>query len=357
MSQIEPTEFDRDATGDGSNSVNGNASIEGAPRTDREAARALYEAKKREQELRREAKRAEKAERAAEKKRNASSDSKRNATTGEKTAKRNRAEKNADASSSNGGKFRLGRKSGADAEISANRREIPVTGFDLLNGSFATTARVRVISIVVVSILLGVELLVGLRGVAAKFEEAGVRRSIEDVRAERERVISAFGASTGIEGVTEVQIIERERALSAALQEAVLSQPDIIGLYNDLRRFDGLGVSVISIAAARPVAKKPTPAAEGEDKPAKPAAPIPTNAVVTITAEATDFGSVVAWTKRVQELPQITDVTSTRQGLKVTVTAQFSPQYVAAAGADLLTSLGVSLNTTNEATTQTGGNP
>ena len=346
MSQTEPTEFDRDATAARPTDTGVNASGEDAPRSDREAARALYEAKKREQELRREAKRAEKAERVAEKK--------RSATAGEKPAKRDRAAKNTDTSQSNGSRIRRGRKSAADAEVSANRREIPVSGFDLLGGSFAKTARVRIISVVVISIMLGVELLVGLRGVSAKIEESGVRRNIADVAAERQRVISAFGASTGIEGVTEVQIIERERALSAALREAVLSQPDIIGLYSDLRRFDGLGVSVISITASRPVVKRPT--AESDEKPA-PAAPAPTTPVVTITAEATDFGSIVAWTKRVQELPQLQEVTSTRQGLKVTISAQFSPQYVAAAGADLLTALGVSLNTTTEPTTETGGNP
>jgi hypothetical protein len=44
--------------------------------------------------------------------------------------------------------------------------------------------------------------------------------------------------------------------------------------------------------------------------------------------------------------------------LKVTVTAQFSPQYVAAAGADLLSALGVSLNaTTAAAPTTTPGGP
>lgn len=322
------------------------------PRTDREATRALLESKKREQEAKKEAKRLEKEERNATKKSGEGNDSKRAAKNGRQSAKM-------EEGSASGARLRLGRKPDAAAEVSTNRREIPVSGFDLLNGSFAATSRVRLISIVVISVLLAVELLVGLRGVAAKVEEAGVQRNIAEAGAERDRVISVFGATTGIAGVTEVQIIDRERALSAALREAVLAQPDIVGLYNDLRRFDGLGVSVISVSAKRPEVPRP---AEGEKKASVPATPAPKSAVVTIVAEGTDFGAIVSWTKRVQELPQLTGLTSTRQGLKVTVTAQFSPQYVAAAGADLLSALGVSLNATTtpdatapDTTATTGG--
>jgi hypothetical protein len=318
------------------------------PRTDREAARALLESKKREQEAKKETKRLEKEERNAAKKNGAGDTAKRG-------KKNNTANSKAETGSASGSRLRLGRKTGDTAEVSTNRREIPVSGFDLLNGSFAATSRVRLISIIVVSVLLAVELLVGLRGVAAKIEQAGVQRSIAEAGAERDRVISAFGATTGIAGVTEVQIIDRERALSAALREAVLAQPDIVGLYNDLRRFDGLGVSVISVSAKRPETPRP---AEGAEKPAAPATPAPVGAVVTIVAEGSDFGAIVSWTKRVQELPQLVGLTSTRQGLKVTVTAQFSPQYVAAAGADLLSALGVSLNaTTAAAPTTTPGGP
>jgi len=309
--------------------------------TERDATKALLEAKRQEQMARKAAKSAEKLERSS-------------------TKKLSKSEKASNSSATpadlvdKGGKAGLGRRGGKgknEVEVSANRREIPITGFDLLNGSFKKSAKVRSISVIVVGVLATLELIIGAQGLTARIQLSGTEKSITAVEAEGSTVLGTFGESTGIEGVTETEIIDRERALTVALRKAVLAQPDLSGLYSDLRKFDGLGVVVtgVSVSDGAAAAAAAQPSEKGKDD--TKSAPAPAiSSLVTISADGTDFGQIVAWTKRVQELPQLVNVKSSRQGLKITITAFIAPNYVSSAGADLLGSLGIALNTTTAST-------
>jgi hypothetical protein len=309
--------------------------------TERDATKALLEAKRQEQMARKAAKSAEKLERSSTKKLSKSEKVSNSSATPADLADK-------------GGKAGLGRRAGKgknEVEVSANRREIPITGFDLLNGSFKKSAKVRSISVIVVGVLATLELIIGAQGLTARIQLSGTEKSITAVEAEGSTVLGTFGESTGIEGVTETEIIDRERALTVALRKAVLAQPDLSGLYSDLRKFDGLGVVVTGVSVSDGAAAAAAAQPSAKDKDDTKSAPAPAiSSLVTISADGTDFGQIVAWTKRVQELPQLVNVKSSRQGLKITITAFIAPNYVSSAGADLLGSLGIALNTTTAST-------
>jgi hypothetical protein len=311
--------------------------------TERDATKALLEAKRQEQMARKAAKSAEKLERSSTKKLS-------------KSEKASSTSASPADSADKGGKAGLGRLAGKgknEVEVSANRREIPITGFDLLNGSFKKSAKVRSISVIVVGVLATLELILGAQGLTARIQLSGTEKSITAIEAEGSTVLGTFGESTGIEGVTETEIIDRERALTVALRKAVLAQPDLSGLYSDLRKFDGLGVVVTGVSVSDGAAAAAAAQPSEKDKDDTKSAPAPAPAIsslVTISADGTDFGQIVAWTKRVQELPQLVNVKSSRQGLKITITAFIAPNYVSSAGADLLGSLGIALNTTTAST-------
>lgn len=294
---------------------------------EREARKQLLEARKKEAEAKKLAKETEKKARLEKKKENDS----------DVINKKGRFTLRKDSSDVEKETIQSSIKQSSEGAALLNRREIPVAGFDLLNGAFKASARMRFISIVVVTSLLGAELLLFGLGLNSSLQRNGVEKSIDDMRKERITVVAAFGDATGIKGATETDIIERERELTKAVRTLAITQPDMATLFQELKSLDGLGVTVSSITASRPSEEKKLVNANN-DGPVKKA---PEGVVITIQAQGVDFAQVVSWTKRVQEIQQLSDVVSERQGLKITVTAKLNSKYIPLTGADLLASFGV----------------
>ncbi|MFM7089076.1 MAG: hypothetical protein ACKOW9_06145 [Candidatus Paceibacterota bacterium] len=294
---------------------------------EREAKKQLLEARKKEAEAKKLAKETEKKSRKE----------KKSEGSGENVDKKGRFTLRKDSADVEKEKIASTLKQSSEGAALLNRREIPIAGFDLLNGAFKTSARMRFISIVIVTALLGAELLLAGLGFNASLQKNATENSIEEIRKERITVVAAFGDATGIKGATETDIIERERELTKAVRTLALSQPDIATLYTELKALDGLGVTVSSITASRPSEEKRLVNANN-DGPVKKAPP---GVVITIQAQGLDFAQVVSWSKRVQEITQLTDIVSERQGLKITVTAKLNTKYIPLTGADLLASFGI----------------
>ena len=236
------------------------------------------------------------------------------------------------------------------AAWTANRREIPTSTYDLMNGSFAAAAKARLVSIVligVVTLFFGFTL---FQGISASVQNSAMEDQINQLRQDRIALLNQFGASTGLVGVSQSDVIAREQTLSESLATAIARQPDVATLVDQITRYNGLGVTVTSVAVARSDATKsekeaPTTSTTN-GTPAKPSA---NDLVVTVIGASKSFDAVVKWSESVRNIPELYDVTFTRQGLKVTLTAKMRNNLPAPA-AQLLASFGISVQTTSLAT-------
>lgn len=249
---------------------------------------------------------------------------------------------------------RKGQQAAAQS-VATNRREIPTAGFDLLNGAFRASARMRVVVLGVLAALLGLEALFLFNGLSARVQVAVTNSNVSALNTEQKKIMAAFGTATGLKDVSENDVIDRERLLTAAVRTAATTEPDIVSLYNDLRQIETPGVTVLSVGVTRPdVVKAPATTDGTKDKKTVKAPTGPQLSTFEIVAQGTDFVQVVSWSKRISGLTMLTDIKFVRTGLKVTITGKLSPAYLAQSASDLLGTLGIPLTQQPAAAPATG---
>lgn len=290
-----------------------------------------------------------------------------------KPEKPSKAEKSSEPSSteSSGRVGRRGRGSKQDATDSKpslpglttpgssaleNRREIPTSTYDLLNGTFGASTKSRTTGLIIGGLML---VMVGyflLQGVAATFQGASVDNQIAAAAKDRQAILERFGTATGLVGVSDSELIERERAYSEALGKIISKQPDVTTLLSEIRQFAGTGVTITSIDITR--ADLVPGAAEKDAAGATPgsaeALAKASTYVLTLTGQGNDFNSVVRWSESMRGLPSLWDLTFTRQGLGVVMVAKVRGG-VPGPAANLLSTLGISV--TDSAAGATAGDP
>ena len=258
----------------------------------------------------------------------------------------------------------------AELDQSNNRREIPTTTYDLLNGKFESATKVRRISLVVVVLSLAIAGVTGFRGVALTIEDIGLRASIQSSANEKARILTQFGTATGLTGVSETQVIERDNLLSDALLDVVKTQPNVARFVDELRTINSNGVVVTKLTISQNEFAPKEKVIAGIDTPASTTsttsltgktavgqdvktAPAPTKGVsFTIVAQAAQFENIVAWSESVKGLSLIYEPVFTRQGLKMTITGKVQPDAPGAVAA-LLAAFSLSVNSGSNASQTT----
>lgn len=232
---------------------------------------------------------------------------------------------------------------GAVAGSSAleNRREIPTSTYDLLNGSFGASTKSRTTGLIIGGLMA---MLVGyflLQGVTATFQASSVDAQIAAAAKDRQAILERFGTATGLVGVSDTELIERERAYSTAMRQAISQQPDISTTLNEIRQFAGVGVTITSVDITRSDLI-PDPTAKSTDEPVSPAiaAKKGSTYIITLTGQGNDFTSVVRWSESMRGVASLWDLSFTRLGLGVTMVAKVRSS-VPAPAASLLSSLGI----------------
>jgi len=220
---------------------------------------------------------------------------------------------------------------------SENRREIPVSCYDLLNGEFRTSARTRTGSVVAALVVLFAVGYAGLVGVVEKAGTASENRKIAALQSERTELLSSFGESTGLPGVTESALLEHDKILTVGINAAVTQQPDIERLYNELKKINNPNITIRFIETGKnvidPKASKDTSA---EEKSADEDAVTLVTQRVSISAESEDFDLLISWAEQLRSLTLLTDVVFSRKGNSVQIDAKFGPGVTPSSALELL---------------------
>lgn len=226
--------------------------------------------------------------------------------------------------------------------VPLNRRDIPVTAFDFRNGAFNVARRARLLFISAIGITAIAASVVFVEGVLIRLESRDIQRGIDNLVVERSQVAKSFGGLVGVEGVDEIDLIERDRELSDALTTAVNSKPDIVSLLIEVQRT--AAANQVRITSFKVAAPEDTPAGETADND-KNNNGVPEDAPfsVEITASADSFDSIIAWADAVRRSSLLTDVTINQSRQATVLTGSFRSSEPPLASQAMLEDFGISL--------------
>jgi len=205
-----------------------------------------------------------------------------------------------------------------------NRRQIAVTSFDLLNGSYLTTSRGRLASIVLLSIILFAVLGLGLTGLRSNLELANVNAEIATLKERQRTATSRFVATTGLPvGVSEKQLFARFEDLTNRFEKISVLNVDSLGLYS---RLVAPNVFITSLNAEIKTFKegdKRTPTQEQLYKGIGELEPNEVLIEVSFTGVGTNPSVLTAWAQRVRDSNIFLNIVVVRSGNIYTITGVF----------------------------------
>jgi hypothetical protein len=219
-----------------------------------------------------------------------------------------------------------------------NRREIPLSSFDLLNGAFKKSTRNKK-SMTILGTFFAVAS-VGIAGLGyLDMQEAnGLRSEIAALVDEKEKAMTDFGVLTGL-AVSETELFQRNDLLVLSAIRSTVTQPDIVGLFNDLNFISNPLVQVNSVTISAPVfvpvESTSNSTNQTSNDASKPKQEILQPAQVVITVSGASLNDIIAWAEALRNSDILENFQFARRGDSVTVTASFIKGHIS--GNDLAT--------------------
>jgi hypothetical protein len=217
----------------------------------------------------------------------------------------------------------------------ANRKEIPLTAFDFLDGAYAATKHARTVGFGVLAVSFLVLLWTIFGGFSLSWENADVRQAIKDLEASKSGLVERFGESIG--GVPAEEVLSREQNLSSAFAAATNEQGDFFTLLEGLRRLDSERARITSVVygvAAAP--DEPT-----DDKEETELTP---KLAVRVLISGTDLAATVSLADRVRAIPSLQETTVDLGGTGASISGYVLLNRPPGTLLDRLTSLGIRPN-------------
>ena len=219
-----------------------------------------------------------------------------------------------------------------------NRREIPVSTYDLLNNRFGDSNRARYVLILLYVIALAIYAFILFTGFATRIAINDVDKEMKILSENKTKLLQQFGSSTGLKGVSETDLIDRAKVVSDATKSLVAKQADIGTIVNEIKGKDIPGVIVTSIDITRADFKLSPD--DPKHKDAKFMSTQASSYIVTVIGTGKDFPSVVSWSDSIRSIPVLYNVSFARNGLKITLTASVK-NSTPPGGVTLLSSFGI----------------
>jgi len=195
----------------------------------------------------------------------------------------------------------------------ANRRDIPLTAFDLLSGSYAASKRARAAGLGVLALTLGFLGWTVFGVLRTSWEVSSVREEALSLLDTDESLYEGFGSA--VSGVPTGDLLSRDRSVSAGLAALASEQGDFLAVFRALSSLDLPGARVVGVAFGRAAAQ----AGASSDAAKEPAdtATVP----VRILISGDNLASVITLADRIRQLPELRNVNPVPSGTSAVVTA------------------------------------
>jgi hypothetical protein len=231
-----------------------------------------------------------------------------------------------------------------------NRREIPTSSYDFLNGAYKSAARARLVALSLGGVVAALVLLLAAQGLQASSAASTSTADLDSLTLEHQKSLAEFGTITGIAGVSERQLIDRDKVLSSSLAQGMGRTPDLVLLLSQVQQSAASSGVVIKSFSVSPesaddaAAADPNPSASASGA-ADPAANA-TRYMLSITGVAGgDYNKVLAWAGTLRSSGILQDPKAEVNGEEAVITGSFTSTSPSTATKALLQSLQVNLNT------------
>lgn len=218
------------------------------------------------------------------------------------------------------------------ASLPQNRREIPLSSFDLLNGEFMASARNKRAGSIIAMVFVAASAGLGALGFMDLQQANEVKSQVTALKDEKEVAMEDFGSLTGL-AVSEVELFERNDILTRSAVRSVVTQPDVVGLFKDLKFVEDPLVQVTSVTVSSPSFV----IVEGDET-----KEVLEPASVVITVVGSSLNDIISWADSLRNSNIMENFQFARKGDSVTVTASFVKGHVS--DNDLATLASLSIN-------------
>lgn len=203
----------------------------------------------------------------------------------------------------------------------ANRKDIPLTAFDFLDGAYAATKRARAIGIGILGTTLLLLSWTVFSGLQASWAVGAVRDDVEQLKNSRGSLVGEFGET--VEGIPTEQLLDRERALAAGFASVTRRQGNFLSLFEELRGLSSpeAQVSSITYGAAAGATDTSKPSSSSGDA-AAPAAPAMVEVRILVTGSS--LSATVSLADRIRQVSGLENVDVDLGGTGASVVAQIS---------------------------------
>jgi hypothetical protein len=216
----------------------------------------------------------------------------------------------------------------------ANRKDIPLTAFDFLDGAYGATKRARAIGIGILGISLLLLSWTVFSGIQASWRVGEVLAQVEDLKNSRGSLVGEFGES--IEGIPTESLLDRERTLASAFASVTNSQGNFLTLFENLRNLNAPEAQVSSI-----VYGSATDSAGSSSDASEDAGPTALTVEVRILVTGSSLAATVSLADRILQVPGLENVVVDLGGSGASIVAQIRLDRPPQRLIDRLVTLGV----------------
>lgn len=221
----------------------------------------------------------------------------------------------------------------------ANRREIPLSAFDFLNGAYNATKQARRLTLTVIAAVLLLTIYIGAGTFVDSFKVGDAEARLKDLEAERSALIAEFGSE--IDGISTLIVLDRDRSLSSGLAAVTATQGDMISILNEISGLVSDRVTVVQVTYGLAVgdtkSKSTTTTTLAPGQTAKAADSV----AFSIVVRGSDIATAAEAADRIRQLPSLQNVEVDVQGREVIVTASIPLNKPPRAMLERLIGLGV----------------
>lgn len=215
----------------------------------------------------------------------------------------------------------------------ANRKDIPLTAFDFLDGAYGATKRARAVGIGILGVSLLLLSWTVFSGLQASWAVGDVRAQVEELKKSRGSLVGEFGAT--VEGIPTEQLLDQERTLAAGFARVTNRQGNFLALFEELRGLSSPAAQVSSITYGNATGEAGSSSKEGE------ASAAPETVKVRILVTGSSLSATVALADRIRQVSALQNVDVDLGGTGASVVAEINLDRPPQRLIDRLVTLGV----------------
>lgn len=232
----------------------------------------------------------------------------------------------------------------------ANRREIPLSVFDFLNGAYNATKRARLLTLIAIILVLLLGVYVSAGTLLDSLKAGDIKARLEDVEAEKIGLIAEFG--TEVNGLQTKIVLDRDKELSSGLATVTASQGDLVSVLAEISGLVSSEASVLSVSyGSAAEIKSDTTAATTTTLPGTTqAAKAASSIALRIVIRGESIAAAANAADRIRQVSSLQNVEVDVQGREVIINATLALSKPPRAMLERLIGLGVRSGTTPAAT-------